>query len=1248
MGYVFRFMDQLSSDNKINEYQKCVDDKENQQYERNLAGNSKCRRDLFATKGEDRIPSPDHLYTYVYATAASLGQCVQPEVCSALLRALHSEQLGYLASCYRGGAGHSNATTASTCTITSATGSSTASRRPLQHVNIMYPQPYRTGSHFGFNSPRHHPHTEHKHVPKERDQHALGYRPMQRGISYEEIFATPRYEQLCQACFDKLLRLKPELQRIGTATTASSCAEELTSAGSTPRQRRHLATLSESYDHVGEMTKFSEPPRVQRNAYTQTRSSSHSISTNNFLSQIEKFNFSEESTNINYTPRPINSESSLMGLVVDQATSSAGASATSAPPQRIYCSEQVDITEVWSFGRWLEPQENVIARNADEFVQQQLTEHCIISEFNQHLSANDNQVDRQLMTREERQRRKSEFEELWQDHVFRANEQRTHENIPIDGQEVVTLSVYDGVYQNTGDILDEAYDERDSTGDNQVDRKLMTREERQRRKSEFEELWQEHMQTHENIPHDGQEVVTLSAYDCLQQDMGEIIDGVNDERMTEPSDELPKILQKFEDSLTLAGENLVKLVESTKKLQGIHTETSPVSSSSSPGEIGNLFRSMSLESITAADDTAMTPLNLSITICSEEDDEIHHTWTQEEKRDDEKPVTPIVTEPDEPSDKERDRVDEKDMDENDLHVEAELQHSEAPGEIIEVTVNQFTSMDHNTLLKDLDENDQLVATETEIRESEEVGSSEIDNQFFTPLEREILQRIEKEKLHESEPIFEKIDHSIRNKMTPKKLQDLVSEEIFRTHTHVYTNARTPMSKNAPQDTTLTPSGSSLSAHNISAPCSSMAHTHLVTRPTPRMSRSWSEDQQSGDEQKENGAGQEEYIYNDTPLGRVISSTTFVCRSSPTRKRNFIQENIRNVSRPRIATGSIRKHKSSIVTSPRAKSSPSSVCAFQCGQRDSGARLWVALPTPPRARALYSVRGNPPSPFAKRRRPLVILPPMRNRNIAQHRELSSSNESLHRTLSSSTFFVPDEEGRENSDNISTSTFQMEDDQKESPATQTNRNATNSSVYYSANDTTREEGGSSQSDTERELVMGTSRETNQQQSRTMLETPEICSQLEEDESSLEFTRLAGESEEHQVSMDTTKEQKKSSKNVPSVGIAKKNGELDRNSNYGDEHFICLMQTDVDKDMDDHDDQPSTSKAAMERIRISGGAEPKENPHFGDEDVVTLDTLCIVRGVEILVREVEPIKHETSEELSEPGGLFENVLIDEGGEE
>jgi len=88
---------------------------------------------------------------------------------------------------------------------------------------------------------------------------------------------------------------------------------------------------------------------------------------------------------------------------MEQATSSAGASATSAAPQRIYHGEQGDVTEVWSFGRWLEPQDKMIASNANEFAQQPLTEHRITLEITENFPSghptSSEHVDRQLLSR---------------------------------------------------------------------------------------------------------------------------------------------------------------------------------------------------------------------------------------------------------------------------------------------------------------------------------------------------------------------------------------------------------------------------------------------------------------------------------------------------------------------------------------------------------------------------------------------------------------------------------------------------------------------------------------------------------------------------------------------------------------------------------------------------------------------------------------------------------------------------------
>lgn len=977
------------------------------------------------------------MYSYVYAAAASWGQCSQPQVCSALLRALHCEQLGHLASCYRGGAGPSNAATSSSGTITtthtSATGSSGASRRPLQQANqIQPPPPYRTGSHFGFNSPRQLPRTEHKHLPAaERERH--GYRPMQRAISYEEIFASPRYEHLCQYCFEQLLRLKPELQRIGGGVGgASSCEEEFSSIESSnvmtpthhPKQLPPVPELVDD-DDADEFNDMMRRPGILRDASTQTRGMS-SASTTNFLRQIERFNFSEESANVGYSPGLVTSEMSIFGLEAEQPTvSSAGASATSAPPPRIYHPHRGDITEVWSFGRWQEPQDfQTISGH------QPLTEHRLTLEITEHFEPDqmDDQgpgeelVQRQLMTRDERQRRKSEFEELWQDHVeyYTVKEELQHE-------EAKTVDYL----EHTVQICLDENGERSYTFRAQD--------------------WRSH----------GQE---LEEDDDDEEQLAEVVP--IDDTLTEPTDELPRILENFEESLTLAGENLEKLVATTKKMQTLDVQTSSSSLwDRALAGIGNLYASNSSENLPLTDqevtdqaseleqeqdeEEIAAPSNTSLTSNGEEMGDPE----EEEKRDDEKPVTPDTPEMEEqlePSEKEKEIADEKDIDENELKKRQDL-------------------------------------------DSEETG-------LFTPLEQEILQRIETDRLDESEPIFGKIDHTIRNKLTPKKLQDLVSEEIFRTCTHVYTSSPTSVLDSArPGEVPSTASGSSLSAHNISAPCSSTAHTHLVIRPSPRMSRSWAEDGDGdGDREDRKPQEPEEEEQHGGVLDRAVSSTTFVCRPSVRHKRNFIQENIRNACRPRVGAGAVQKQRTNVSTgSLAARSSPTSVCAFQCGQRDSGARLWVSLPTPPRSasgskrcstasptRTLYSVRRSPTSPYPKRRKPLVILPPLRGANLVKKPsntfEPSSSSLSLHKSMSTSTYFVPsDEQDDPDADKASTHTFQIKDlneeqedlvepeepvepTESEEPGNNSQAdkaNATNSTLYYSAN-STREETDRSQ--------------------------------------------------------------------------------------------------------------------------------------------------------------------------------------------
>ncbi|XP_070134392.1 uncharacterized protein hts isoform X1 [Drosophila bipectinata] len=1021
----------LSDDNDAEESQIDEQDKENQH--RGRRGSSKSRKDLLPLLTEASNMPQDHLYSYVYGAAGSWGQCLQPQVCSALLRALHSEQLGYLASCYQGGAGTSNAATSSSGTITTthttATGSSAASRRPLRQANQnQQPPPYRTGSHFGFMSPRQLPRTEHKHLPSsERDRQ--GYRPMQRAISYEEIFASPRYEHLCQFCFEQLLRLKPELQRIGGGTGASSCEEDFTSIESsnamTPTQLpKQLPPVPELADDDYDYSDMLQRPSIHQDASTQTGCPTASASATNFLNQIERFNFSEESTNVGYIPNLVNSEMSIFGL----EASSAGASATSAAPPRIYHPNGGDITEVWGFGRWQE----ALGAQMIQSGHQPLTEHRLTLEITENFETHQmdlgpgaESLERQLMTREERQRRKFEFEELWQDHV----------------------EYYTGKEEM---LQEEAAETVDFLGHTV---QLCLGGNRQRTYTFPAQDWNRDQESEEENEEQPAKAPP------------------NDDTLTDPTDELPGILESFEKSLTVAGENLEKLVATTKQLQTLNVQTSSSSLGDRPlADIGNLFPSSSLENIPEVSDQASVleeeleeefaePANPSMSSNGDEfGEEITRSLDpeEEEKRDDEKPVSPDTPEVGEPSAKEKEVADEKDIDENELKEQQDLD-------------GQFHEL------------------------AGEVG-------LFTPLEREILQRIETDRLDDAEPIFGKIDHTIRNKLTPKKLQDMVSEEIFRTCTYVYTSSPAAIMR-PPGDTPSTPSGSSLSAHNISAPCSSTAHTHLVIRPTPRMSRSWAE-VEDGDHQ--DGKPQVQMDEEQGLLERAVSSTTFVCRPSARRKRNFIQENIRNACRPRAASGSVQKPRGNVtIGALSARPSPTTVCAFQCGQRDSGARLWVSLPTSPSrsrsgtkrgttaspTRALYNVRRSPTSPYPKRRKPLVLLPPLRGADLAKKPsngfEPSSSSLSLHESMLTSTFFVPSN-GQADDHQASIHTFPIEDlneeeqeeqdekvdqdeqEDQEDPANNSQAdsssavdkaNGTTSTMYYSANSTT-EDGEHSQ--------------------------------------------------------------------------------------------------------------------------------------------------------------------------------------------
>lgn len=989
-------------------------DKENQnEKSSNSFSTSKCRRDLnsafvnsnpSATQTLGTSPRPDltqitdslaaqraiqgDFYTYAYSGGAvSLGRCCQPQICSILLQAIHSEYLPSV-SHYR--------SSPTSSTMTSNTNESLTAPRPLHLTKVFsVSAPYRTCSHFGFNSPRQPPRAEHRHMPARSD--CVRYRPMHRVISYEEIFATPRYEHLCQPCFEKLLRLKPELKRRPSGPSSDDL-DELVSYPSSSVTPRKLTTLAETNDEEEEYAEVSERPSALCHVSTQTVSS--------FLRQLERLNFSEESTNVNYVPGLQMSDISLPGV---HTYSSPAASATSEPPlknlpESLNQSKPTitDITEVWNFGNWQQESQQ------DKKEQQPLTERHITLEITQQFNSSqvqekDQNSERQLMSRDERHRRKTEFQELWQDHVdyFGAKEKMEEEATPTLVEQTLALAL--------------EVQEEEALGTHG---------------------WLRQSNNNENTK-DTLEDETQAAESQIVSDDSSDVDG----RKRDAAEKLPKMLHDFEQILSAAGENLWKLVATAKKLQADGSKESSALDDSI--EAGSLFRAISLENIAEANDSASvleTHHFQSYTDDDADDQEqelgevaVPHTKNDhEEKRDDEKPVTPS---PDlslnDKDNFECSEIDEKDVDENEVH------------KIIEKDVEEKNKQE----------------LEHKNAEPDNVASGSNSTGIFSPLEREILDRIEADKLKERESIFGRIDESIRNKFVPCRVKNISAdvEETFSTCTHIF---RSPH-KTTPHlfQFSSEPRPSSYSMHNIDAPSSSSAHVHLITGQAPRLFR-FSKSYQESCEASPSPS------QSTSSLESSMSSKTFVCRRNPRQKRNFIQENIRNASKPRdFSSGKTTMNIAANRKSRRQETSndAASVCTFQVDEeRGRSARFWVTLPSTPQSvigqkrrsgspgQPLYPTSHSSCSPYGKRRKPIGYhMPQMRRvpHSVSMLRKSVSS-----RNVFSETYEFPDSAGLLQVE--SNTTFELENEtlKPKGEAGEDNISTMNSTLYYSVIDST----------------------------------------------------------------------------------------------------------------------------------------------------------------------------------------------------
>ncbi|CAD7012036.1 unnamed protein product [Ceratitis capitata] len=200
--------------------------------------------------------------------------------------------------------------------------------------------PYRTLSHFGFNSPQRDPQPDHKHIPPSTEQKK--YVPLRKSISYEEIFSSPRYVDLCEYCFEKIVRLKPEiaqqtqmrLRNLCDYNSTVSVATARVHGGTCPGIMYTQSTDGVAYDYVeyasSDTTEETLPPfssqlepvlevveEVEpdsnedgRNVLKSlpaisTQTPLHRTSSNSsFIEKIMRLNYSEESLNWNYAHAP--------------------------------------------------------------------------------------------------------------------------------------------------------------------------------------------------------------------------------------------------------------------------------------------------------------------------------------------------------------------------------------------------------------------------------------------------------------------------------------------------------------------------------------------------------------------------------------------------------------------------------------------------------------------------------------------------------------------------------------------------------------------------------------------------------------------------------------------------------------------------------------------------------------------------------------------------------------------------------
>lgn len=247
--------------------------------------------------------------------------------------------------------------------------------------------PYRTVSHFGFNTPKRALNPDHKHIPF----YAGRYISLPREITYDDIFASPWFADKCEGCLSRALKMKFNVTPGSSDECTSSTLETI------PEDEEYQAIASTKFeDKIMRFTYEKESPYV------------------GFVLTDKRLNVASASVDLTELDGAVGGEGvpSMMNVrreCAPRITEVAGNEGVTSNVEDTYDEEHVGESY----------HESYHSNEEDSYGEDRATAGDD-KEDSPRRNKDDEEVQvvsPRLMGREERIARKEEFVELWQDHV---------------------------------------------------------------------------------------------------------------------------------------------------------------------------------------------------------------------------------------------------------------------------------------------------------------------------------------------------------------------------------------------------------------------------------------------------------------------------------------------------------------------------------------------------------------------------------------------------------------------------------------------------------------------------------------------------------------------------------------------------------------------------------------------------------------------------------------------------------------